>query len=191
MKVRKLVTMAAALSISASLLLVWINVINAEDRSLESLYASVGIERISPPIEAADFTLKNLEGLEVSLKDFQGKLVFLNFWATWCGPCRYEMPSMEKLWQNFKENEFVILAVDLREGKEEVESFMKENGLTFPVLLDSRGQVGSIYGVRAIPTTYFIDSGGIIVGRAIGARDWASGDAFDLIEHLLTKTESV
>ncbi|MFQ5836199.1 MAG: TlpA family protein disulfide reductase, partial [bacterium] len=94
------------------------------------------------------------------------------------------------LWQKFKEEDFVILAVDLREGKEKVSSFVKENGYTFPVLLDSRGKVGYTYGVRAIPTTYLLDPEGRIVGKALGARDWASEDAFELIEHLLPKTEA-
>ncbi len=139
-------------------------------------------------MKALHFTLKNLEGSEVSLKDFAGKVVFLNFWATWCGPCREEMPSMERLWQRFKEDDFVILAIDLRESRGEVVSFMKEYGLTFPVLLDSKGEVGSMFGVRAIPTTYLLDSEGRIVGGAIGARNWESEDAFELIESLLSDT---
>ncbi len=190
MKTKRLITMGAVLSTALSLLLVWISAANPEDRSLESLYASVGIQRVSPPVEAPDFTLKNLEGSEVSLKDFEGKVVFLNFWATWCGPCREEMPSMERLWQRFKEEDFVILAVDLRESRGEVVSFMKEYGLTFPVLLDSKGEVGSMFGVRAIPTTYLLDSEGKIVGGAIGARNWESDDAFELIESLLSDTDA-
>ncbi len=190
MRTRRLMTMGAVLSIPLSLLLVWISAANPEDRSLESLYASVGIQRVTPPMKALHFTLKNLEGYEVSLKDFAGKVVFLNFWATWCGPCREEMPSMEKLWQRFREDDFVILAVDLRESKGEVVSFMKEYGLTFPVLLDSKGEVGSMFGVRAIPTTYLLDFEGRIVGGAIGARNWESEDAFELIESLLSDTDA-
>ena len=159
--------------------------IRAGEESYQSLYSSLGIQRISPPVKAEDFTLENLEGSPVSLKDFQGKVVFLNFWATWCPPCRAEMPHMEKLWQKFKEEDFVILAVDLREGKEKVSSFVKENGYTFPVLLDSGGEVANTYGIRAIPTTYLVDPEGKIAGKALGARDWASQDAFNLIEHLL------
>ncbi len=146
MRIRRLMTVGVGLLIPLSLLLVWISTASPEGRSLESLYASVGIQRVSPPLEAPDFTLKNLEGSEISLKDFEGKVVFLNFWASWCGPCRDEMPSMEKLWQRFKENDFVILAVDLRESRGEVVSFMKEYGLTFPVLLDSKGEVGAMFG---------------------------------------------
>ena len=189
MRARKLVIGGTALLISACMFFLWMEEASAEEKSLESLYASVGIQEITPPVEAPDFTLKNLEGSSVSLKDFAGKVVFLNFWATWCGPCRVEMPSMEKLWQRFKEEAFVILAVDLREGKEEVSSFIKDYDLTFSVLLDSRGEVASMYAVRAIPTTYLLDSEGIMVGKALGARDWASEDAFDLIEHLLPETK--
>ncbi len=190
MKTKRLMTMGVVILLSFSLLLVWISAANPEDRSLESLYASVGIQRISPPIEAPDFTLKNLEGSEVSLKDFEGKVVFLNFWATWCGACRAEMPSMERLWQRFKEKDFIILAVDIREPKNKVVSFMKEHNLTFPVLLDSKGEVKYRFGVRFLPTTYLLDSEGRAVGGAIGARNWGSEDAFELIESLLSNTDA-
>ena len=190
MKTKGLMTLGLVLPISFSLLLVWVSAGSPEDRPLESLYTSVGIQRISPPVKAPDFTLKNLEGSEVSLNDFEGKVVFLNFWATWCGPCRAEMPSMERLWQRFKEENFVILAVDLRESREEVVSFMEEHGLTFPVLLDSKGRIGSMFGARAIPTTYLIDFAGEVVGRAVGARNWDSEDAFQLIESLLSDIDS-
>ena len=156
-----------------------------EEEKYRGFFSSLGIQNVSPPIEAKDFTLENLEGSPVSLSDFQGKVVFLNFWATWCPPCRAEMPDMEKLWQKFKEEDFIILAVDLRERKEKVSSFMEENGYTFPVLLDPRGKVASTYGIRAIPTTFLLDPEVKIVGKALGARNWASQDAFKLIEHLL------
>ncbi|HDZ49746.1 MAG TPA: TlpA family protein disulfide reductase [Candidatus Aerophobetes bacterium] len=194
MKLRKRSTVVLVLLIAISIVFLYLYLSYMKEKRVEevdygTLFSSLGIQEITPPLKAPDFTLKNLEGFSVSLKDFAGKVVFLNFWATWCGPCRDEMPSMEKLWQRFKEEAFVILAVDLREEKEEVNSFMKDYGLTFPVLLDSRGEVGSMFGVRAIPTTYLIDSEGRIVGKALGARDWANEDAFDLIEHLLSETK--
>lgn len=161
-----------------------------EEEKYRGFFSSLGIQKINPPVKAKAFTLGNLEGFPVSLKDFQGKVVFLNFWATWCDPCRDEMPAMEKLWRKFREEDFVILAVDLREGKEKVSFFMKENGLTFPVLLDSRGGVANTYGIRAIPTTYLLDPEGRIVGKALGARNWASQDAFKLIEQLLPNSAS-
>lgn len=195
MKLRKRSTVVLVLLIAISIVFLYLYLSYMKEKRVEkvdygTLFSSLGIQEITPPTEVLDFTLKNLEGSEISLEDFEGKVVFLNFWATWCGPCREEMPSMEKLWQRFKEEAFVILAVDLREEKEEVNSFMKDYGLTFSVLLDSRGEVANKYGIRAIPTTFLIDSEGRIVGKALGARDWASEDAFDLIEHLLSETKS-
>jgi thiol-disulfide isomerase/thioredoxin len=160
-----------------------------EEKSYDDLYTSLQIQRIDPSPEAPDFTLRTLEDKTVSLSDYRGKVVFLNFWATWCGPCRSEMPSMEKLGQRFLNDAFIILAVDLREGEDEVASFVEEYGLTFSVLFDSSGAVGEMYGVRGIPTTFFIDPEGKVVGGAVGTRDWASDDAFNLIEHFLLESE--
>ena len=190
MKLRKwtivgLILLAAVPLISFYLYTLSVKTKKVEEDRYRGFFSSLGIQNITPPGEARDFTLEDLKGSPVSLKDFEGKVVFLNFWATWCPPCRYEMPSMEKLWQKFKEENFVILAVDLREGKEKVNSFMKANGYTFPVLLDSRGGVAKTYGIMSIPTTYLVDPEGRIVGRALGPRNWASEDAFRLIEHLL------
>ena len=195
MKLRKWIIVGVILLVAVSLISLYLYTLSVKMKKVEEeryggFFSSLGIQKISPPVEAKDFTLENLEGSLVSPKDFQGKVVFLNFWATWCPPCRAEMPAMEKLWQKFKEEDFVILAVDLREGKEKVSSFMKENCYTFPVLLDSRGGVANTYGIRAIPTTYLLNPEGRIVGKAMGARNWASQDALKLMEHLLPKTEA-
>jgi len=133
---------------------------------------------------ADDFTLKTIEGKQVSLSDYKGKSVFLNFWATWCTPCRSEMPSMEKLYQKFKDKDFIMLAVNLQEKSEQISKFMKDNKLTFPALID-KGEVGNKYGVSSIPTTLFIDKHGKMIGRAVGSRDWGSEETFKLIEALL------
>ena len=161
-----------------------------EERLIQLLYASVGIQRINPPFEAKDFTLEDLRDSMVSLKDFRGKVIFLNFWFSQCGPCRDEMPAMELLWQIFQDDDFVILAVNVGEGKGEVSSFVENNGYTFPVLLDSWGRVANIYSVRYYPTTFLIDREGKVIGRAVGAREWASKDSFDLIKYLLDKKET-
>lgn len=161
-----------------------------EEEPLQLLYASVGVQRANPPFEAEDFILEDLRGSMVSLKDFQGKVIFLNFWASWCGPCRIEMPAMELLWQIFQDDDFVILAVDVREKRDEVSSFIENNSYTFPVLLDSWGRVANIYSVRYYPTTFLIDREGKVVGKTVGAREWASKDSFDLIKYLLDKKET-
>lgn len=161
-----------------------------EERLIQLLYASVGVQRINPPFEAKGFTLEDLRGPIVSLKDFQGKVIFLNYWFSRCGPCRDEMPAMELLWQIFQDDDFVILAVNVREGKGEVSSFVENNGYTFPVLLDLWGKVGNMYSTRAYPTTFLIDREGKVVGKAVGARKWASKGSFDLIKYLLDKKET-
>lgn len=156
----------------------------------ERLYPSLGIQRVDPPEEAEDFTLKTLKGGTVSLKDYRGRLIFLNFWATWCGPCRAEMPSMQRLWEEFKEEDFVILAINIQEESKLVSSFMNERGLSFPVLLDEKGKVARSYGIRGIPTTFFLNPEGEIIGKAVGARDWDSEESFELIRELLFLTVS-
>jgi peroxiredoxin len=161
-----------------------------EERLIQLLYASVGVQRINPPFEAKGFILEDLRGHMVSLKDFQGKVIFLNFWFSRCSPCRDEMPAMELLWQIFQDDDFVILAVNVGEGKGEVSSFVENNGYTFPVLLDLWGKVGNTYSTRAYPTTFLIDREGKVVGKALGARRWASKDSFDLIKYLLDKKKT-
>lgn len=173
-----------------SLFLLWQEGTRAGEQSYQSLYSSLGVQRITPPIKAEDFTLKSLEGSLVSLKDLEGKVVFLNFRASWRGPDQWEMSAMQKLWDRFEEDRFVILAVDIQEGKAKVKSFIKEKGYTFPVLLDSGREVARIYEIKATPITFLIDPVGKIVGKTLGARDWASQSAFDLIERLLPKRKT-
>lgn len=144
----------------------------------------LGIVRFNERIKAPTFTLKDLDGREVTLEDHRGKIVFLNFWATWCPPCRREMPSMEKLHREFKDRGFTMLAVDLREEHSKVKAFKGKLKLSFPILLDPDGTVGLMYAVRSLPTTYLIDREGYMVGGALGARNWASKEAFELFDHL-------
>jgi len=154
-------------------------------------WENLGVVKIDEKLAAPSFRLKDLNGKEVKLEDHRGKIVFLNFWATWCLPCRAEMPSMEKLYTQFKDRDFIILAVDLQEGTNKVRVLKEKFGLHFPILLDSDGRVGLMYGVRSIPTTYLIDQEGYVMGGALGARNWARKEAFELIDHLLiTKPDS-
>lgn len=117
---------------------------------------------------APDFELTTLKGDVVSLSDYEGSPVMINFWATWCPPCREEMPDMEKFYQ---ETEIEILAVNLLDTErtiDDVEQFVEEYGLTFPILLDESIEVAMIYGIQSIPTSYMIDSEGIIQFIVIG-----------------------
>lgn len=119
--------------------------------------------------KAIDFELEDINGNKISLEQLKGKKVFLNFWATWCPPCRLEMPELEKLYQETKDTDLVILAIDLGEDQETVKSFIKQNNYNFTVLLDSVQEVADNYKINSIPTSFFIDEDGYIVNRKIGA----------------------
>ncbi|HGN6581163.1 thiol:disulfide interchange protein [Bacillus cereus] len=121
---------------------------------------------------APDFTLTKLDGTNVKLSDLKGKKVILNFWATWCGPCQQEMPDMEAFYKEHKEN-VEILAVNYTPsekggGEEKVSNFAKEKGITFSILLDKNIDVTTAYKVITIPTSYFIDTKGVIQDKFIG-----------------------
>jgi peroxiredoxin len=143
------------------------------------------VPHLAPPV---DFNLLDLNGKRVILSDFKGKIVFLNFWATWCPPCREEMPSMQKLYIRFKDKDFDMVAVSLNEPASVVKKFFKDYNLTFTALLDSDGELMTPYGIRAIPTTYIIDRDGAIIGKAFGPRKWNSKQAIALLEHLINNT---
>ena len=137
-------------------------------------------------IPAPDFTFPDLNGRNISLSDYKGKVVLLNIWATWCPPCVYEMPSMEKLYKEFKGENFEILAVSIDTGgKDIVAPFMKKYKLTFPALLDPKGTIKTLYGVTGVPESYIIDKQGIIIGKIIGARDWATPEIFSFFHNLI------
>lgn len=156
----------------------------------QDYWADAGVVRIGDqkPVQAPDFTLSALDGKKVSLKDFKGKAVFLNFWATWCPPCTIEMPSMESLHKRFKDKGLVVIAVNSEEDEKKVGKFIKKKGYTFLVLLDRDGSVSSdSYRAIGFPTTYLIDRQGMVVGKAEGAREWDSKESFRLIEEILKK----
>ncbi len=135
---------------------------------------------------APDFSLMNMEGESVTLSQFRGKVVMLNFWATWCPPCRMEIPSMERLHNRLKGQDFVILAVNVeREGKAAVAAFNQELPHSFPVLLDDSKQVQGRYKVRSYPETFIIDKDGVIVEKVLGARRWDDTGYLKLFSSLM------
>ncbi len=117
---------------------------------------------------APRFTLPDLNGDEVTLDDYRGKVVLLNFWATWCPPCQNEIPMFIEVYEELKDEDFVILAVSMGERKEEVASFVAAKGMTFPVLLDSSRSVARRYLVRAVPTSLVIDRDGVVQRIIVG-----------------------
>ncbi|MBI4319502.1 MAG: TlpA family protein disulfide reductase [Chloroflexi bacterium] len=120
---------------------------------------------------APDFTLLDLDGQPVTLSDLQGKPVLINFWASWCPPCRYEMPELEAVYRERRDKGLVILAVSIDDSVAAAADFIRENGFTFPVLLDTDKQVSYLYRVRPIPTSFFVDREGVVREVHIGAMD--------------------
>jgi thiol-disulfide isomerase/thioredoxin len=153
-------------------------------RELEQLFEEMGVLQIPPTADPVEIQLKDQNGRLTDLSEFRGKIVFINFWTTWCLACVVEMPSMEKLHQKFKEKDFVMVGINLQEADATVLKFYKEHQLTFTTLLDSTGDVGAAFRIRGIPTTFILDKNGIIIGRAMGPRDWDSRASFALFEYL-------
>ncbi len=124
------------------------------------------LPRVGHP--APNFTLSNLDGEQVTLSDLRGQVVVLNFWATWCGPCRVEMPEFETVYGKWKGQGVVILGINVFEDPSRVSGAAAEMGITFPILLDREGQVAQSYEILGYPTTFLIDRDGIIQGLQIG-----------------------
>jgi cytochrome c biogenesis protein CcmG, thiol:disulfide interchange protein DsbE len=144
----------------------------------------------SRTVVAPDFSLRDLDGNVRRLASFRGRVVLLNFWATWCPPCRTEMPLMEALYQAYTDNGFEVVAVSSDvQGAEVVQPFVTQHHLSFTTLLDTTGQVTRLYGVTSLPTTYLLDREGRLVTVAIGSHDWAKADARALIRSLLDTSQ--
>ncbi|MGK2907489.1 MAG: TlpA disulfide reductase family protein [Desulfuromonadales bacterium] len=123
---------------------------------------------------APDFRLEDAAGNQVSLADLRGKVVLVNFWATWCPPCREEMPSMEKLFAAMSGEDFVMLAVNTEaNGRDIVPAFLQKTPFSFPILYDDQGVVQQLYGVYRLPESFIIRKDGVIDDKVIGAIDWA------------------
>ena len=139
------------------------------------------------PKQASDFTVSLLGGETLKLRAQRGKPVLVNFWATWCGPCREEMPAMERLYLKHRARGFVLLAVSVDSDATLVKPFLDKLKLTFPVTLDTKMDLANVYGVRALPASFLIDRNGYLTALALGPRPWDNRAAHALVEGMLAQ----
>lgn len=153
----------------------------------ESNAKKLGIERPERTTTAPEFALDDLTGKRVTLKELRGKVVFLNFWATWCPPCIQEMPTMERLHQDLGKDGLVILAINFQETRSQVKEFFREHNLTFTALLDRDGKVFELYQAWALPMSAIVNKRGKLVGKVMGYKDWHGEEARQLFQGLLAE----
>ncbi len=138
---------------------------------------------------APSFDLPSLSGGSINIRDYRGKVVFINFWATWCATCKVEMPSMQKVYDQFKDQGLEMLTISVDKDQTLIQPFMDEYKLTFPVLLDPESDVAKKdYKTTGVPETFIVNKYGIIVHKAIGPRDWATDDAMAAFAQLVEQS---
>ncbi|MBK7650425.1 MAG: TlpA family protein disulfide reductase [Flammeovirgaceae bacterium] len=154
-----------------------------------------GALNVNPPSEKSaetkfdyEFLIKNLQGDKISFDRYKGKVVFLNLWATWCGPCKAEMPSIQKLYNTMKDDsiEFVMLSIDKDNALAKVEAYVKKNNYTFPIFMPS-GYLAEPLQVPSIPTTFVIDKDGEIVMKEVGTRNYDTDKMREYLRKLIAK----
>ena len=161
------------------------------DRALTERMQDLGFQLPSRSVQAVDFDLADLAGEVHSLQRYRGSVVFLNFWATWCAPCRIEMPDLQELHDELGDTaEFAMVAINLQEDAAQVRRFATELELSFQILLDSSGETSAAYGARTLPMSYIIDKDGSILARIIGVREWAAPEFAALFRALTNRTPS-
>ena len=145
-----------------------------------------GVAEVAEQKPAPEITVNSLNNLPLKLSALKGKVVLLNFWATWCPPCREEIPSMMKLNSAMAGKPFQMVAVSIDEGgKQDVESYLKESGHKLPVYLDPDGSASKLYGVTGVPESFIIDKQGVIVKKIIGGLAWDSPEVASFLEGLM------
>lgn len=168
-------------------LLPWIGGATAraqQGKSVEQLIKGMGLTK--PAVAyAPDFTLGDPNGGSGSLANYRGDWVLVNFWATWCGPCREEMPSMERLHRSFGGRGLTVLALNERESAAQVAKFLKANGLSFTALLDTKGRVAESFRIFGIPSTFLVGPGGQVLGLKSGPKDWTARDVVEALRQLI------
>jgi peroxiredoxin len=151
------------------------------------LFERAGVTELTGGQRGRAFNLERFSGGRASLQDWTGSLVVLNFWATWCTPCTLEMPTLEALWQQYRERGLVVVGISVDAGgpRDVIGPYLSNLGLTFPVLLDPQMRTAHAWGVTGLPATFVIRPEGDVVGMAIGPREWDSAEMRALLDTLL------
>jgi peroxiredoxin len=175
----------AALSLFASTLC-------AEEADKGKLWYSAGLEKLGftvfpKSVALDDFGVRSPEGTETRLSGLKGKVVLLNFWATWCPPCRAEMPAIDALWRKTKDKAFTVMGVSVGEDSVTVKEFVERQGFLFPIYVDPSGALGSAFGVRSIPTTYVLDKSGAAIAGKIGGAAYDGPESLALFAELASR----
>ncbi len=150
----------------------------------ESSASGRGLTALSEKPLVPDFSLKDADGKLHKFSDYKGHVVIVNFWATWCPPCRAEMPSMQRAWEQLREEGIIMLAIDVGEDEDAIFEFTASYPVEFPLLLDTDSLVSEAWKVNGLPTTFVVDQWGRKVYRAVGGREWDSPDLLEKVRAL-------
>jgi peroxiredoxin len=182
---RRITSSMAACAIVA--LLTALNAVAAERSALPELLKALNLSGYPSVMQPPEFSGLTADGQRVSLAGLSGRVVLLNFWATWCLECRPEMPTFERLHRELSVQGLAVVGINAREGTSTIREYAKELGLTFPLISDPTGKINSAYGVIGLPTTFLIGRDGRPVALAVGPREWASTPARAIIQALLAE----
>jgi peroxiredoxin len=156
--------------------------------AVADLLGTLNLSDYPPDMWPPPFSGHTVTGQAVSLADLQGRVVLMNFWASWCAECRPEMPILERLHQDFAAQGLTVLGINFREGTKIIQRYARELGLTFPLVLDPKGEIFRSYGVIGLPTTFLVGRDGRPVALAVGPRAWGSAEARAIIQALLSES---
>jgi peroxiredoxin len=182
---RRIISSMAVCGIVA--LMTALNAMAAERPVLPELLKALNLSGYPSLMHPPEFSGFTADGQKVSLADLSGRVVLLNFWATWCLECRLEMSAFERLHREFSVQGLAVVGINAREGTSTIREYARELGLTFPLILDSKGTINAAYGVIGLPTTFLIGRDGRPVALAVGPREWASTPARAIIQALLAE----
>ena len=180
-----------ALAIVAALILP-IAALGAQGGSVATPWYAGALEKLGftvfpKPQVLDDFSIQTLGGSTLRLSDQRGRIVLLNFWATWCPPCREEMPAIDKLWQRTKDRPFTVMGVSVGETPATVRAFISRQGYAYPIFVDPTGALGAAFGASSIPTTYILDKTGAAIAGKVGGAPYDGTEAGSIFAELASR----